>query len=178
MLSLITKPIGNLAFGWLDRILAAKHEKRLADEVRLKMRFLFTQHGGRIVANEGVRFPPAFDYAFVTVDVNNLLLRFSRGRGEIGAHAAPAFAPSDWHELSLVLSVVCGDEELSRTEFQDLWEVSRKLQPQLKAIEERFSADQFPELKRQLENDVYRRDRIAIREAEARINSWVYPRRQ
>jgi hypothetical protein len=175
LLRFLVAPVYDLVFGWLDRSIALKHQKRLADDVRLTMRFLFTQEKGNVIPSEGVPFPPGFDCAFVTIALSNVLLRVGRGRGELGVHVAPAFSPSDWHELSLVLSVVRGDEELSRKEFKDLWEVSRELQPQLKAIAERFSIDQFPELERQLENDVYRRDRIAIREAEAKINAWVYP---
>ena len=53
----------------------------------------------RIIPNEGVRFPPPFDYAVATIAVENLVLRFIRGLGEVGVFVAPASAPSDWHDL-------------------------------------------------------------------------------
>src|SRR5438128_3465658 len=99
LLRLVASPTYDLLFGWIDRRTARKDEKRLANDIQISMRFLFIQDGACIIQNEGVRFPPAFDYAFVTIACNNVLLRFCRGRGELGVHVAPAFAPSDWHEL-------------------------------------------------------------------------------
>lgn len=78
----ILKPIG-LLFGLLDRPIARRNERQLRLDIAEAMPSLFSEYGGRVVPNEGVPFPPSFDYAFVTVAVGNFLIRFCRGRGEL-----------------------------------------------------------------------------------------------
>lgn len=96
----------SLLFGRLDRRLARKHEARLANEIHDTLPFLFTIHGGKIVPNEGVPSLPGFDYAFVTVAVDHILIRFCRGRGELDVRIAPKDAPADLHELCLLLNLL------------------------------------------------------------------------
>src|SRR5438094_8990054 len=87
----ILEPLYDVFFGWLDRRLAKQHESRLAADVKLSLSFLFTEEKGQIIPNKGVPFPPAFNYAFVTVAANGLFLRFIRGRGELVGLVAPLF---------------------------------------------------------------------------------------
>jgi hypothetical protein len=87
----VLSPAYDLLFGWVDRRLARKNEERLVGDVRLALRFLFTQYAGRIFPSEGVPVPLGFDYAFLTVALDNLLLRFTRGRGELGVQIAATF---------------------------------------------------------------------------------------
>src|SRR5262245_59584619 len=75
-------------FGWLDRPLVRYYEGQLARDIQLALKFLFTEYGARIVPNHGVPFPPAFDYAFITVEIRDFLIRFCRGRGELSAAVA------------------------------------------------------------------------------------------
>jgi hypothetical protein len=176
LLRFILRPLSTLAFGGVNRRIAKKNEARLIQDVEDALAFLFTEYGGRIVPNEGVPFPPSFDYAFVTVALNDLFLRFTRGRGELGAHVAPTFARSDWHELPLVLSAITGRGDIQRQEFRDLWDVSRALQFQMKALIAFFSPGQFNALKQRLEEEVYSAEGIAIREWQAETNRRLYGR--
>jgi len=176
ILRFVFGPVFSLLFGWVDMRLASKHEKQLVQDVKDALPFLFAEQKGRLVPNEAIPCPPAFDYAFVTVALDGLLLRFSRGRGELAVSAAPVFAPSDWHELPLVLSAITGQGEIERAQYRDLWDVSRALQPHIKALTEFFSLKQFDTLKRRLDDEVYSRDRVAIREWQAEINRKLYGR--
>jgi hypothetical protein len=91
-----------LCLGWLDKRLARQHEQRFAEDIRKYLTFLFSEHGARIIPNEGVPFPPSFDGAYVTVAVGNLRLMFVRGRGDFSVRVASAFAPNDWEDFRLV----------------------------------------------------------------------------
>ena len=91
-----------LCFGWYDKRLARQHEQRFADDIRSYLLFLFSEHGAKVIPNEGVPFPPSFDGAYVTVAVGNLRLRFIRGRGDFSVRVASAFAPNDWEDFRLV----------------------------------------------------------------------------
>ena len=93
----------SLLFGRLDIRAASKNQERLAHDVRASLSFLFSEHGARIVLNEGVRFPPPMDYAVVTLSIGNMFLRFVRGDGSLGVQVSPERMPQDWHELSQVL---------------------------------------------------------------------------
>jgi hypothetical protein len=172
----VLSPLTKLLFGGVNRHLAKKHEGQLAQGIHDALPFLFTEYKGSIVPNEGVPFPPSFDYAFVTVSLENLFLRFTRGRGELGVQVAAAFARSDWHELPLVLSAISGQGDIQRQEFRDLWDVSRALEPQIKALIQFFSPGQFGDLKQRLEDEVYKPEKISIRECQAEINRRLYGR--
>jgi hypothetical protein len=172
----VLRPLSKLFFGGVSRHLAKKHERQLAQDIHDALPFLFTEHKGSIVLNEAVPFPPSFDYAFVTVGLGDLFLRFSRGRGELGVHVAPAFARSDWHELSLVLSAISGQGDIQRQEFCDLWDVSHALESKIRALIRFFSPRQFGDLKQRLEDEVYKPEKISIREWQTEINRRLYGR--
>jgi hypothetical protein len=91
-----------LCFSWLDGRMARKNEQRFAEDIRACLTFLFSEHGAKIIPNEGVSFPPSFDGAYVTVAVDNLRLRFVRGRGDFSVRVASAFSPNDWEDFRLV----------------------------------------------------------------------------
>jgi hypothetical protein len=91
-----------LCFGWLDRRVAGQNEQRFAEDIREYLSFLFTEHGAKVIPNEGRPFPPSFDGAYVTVAIQNLHLRFARGRGEFSVAVASAFAPNHWEDFQLV----------------------------------------------------------------------------
>ena len=173
LLRAILSPLYTLLFGWLDKRLAKQNEERLAKDISLALRFLFMEGRGRIIPNEGVPFPPGFDYAFVTVARDNLLFRFTRGRGELSVNVAPTFLPTEWHSLSLVLEVLTGQSDPQRTNFTDFWAVSRALEPQMALLTESFSPNSFDDLKRRLER-VYRHERNVTRQVEFEINSRLY----
>ena len=164
-LGLILSPLSK----WLDRHLARKHEATLRQDIRVGLPFLFSGHSGLIVPNQGVRFPPGFDYAFVTVAVGNLLIRFMRGREELDVRVAAKDLPDEWHELALLVSLVEGKAELQRRGIRDLRDASRLLEFEIARLERAFADDQRPDLRRRL-SAVYADDRIATREAEWELN--------
>lgn len=102
MLGFVFGNLYKLCFGWYDKRLARQGEQRFADDIRRYLPFLFSEHGAKVIPNEGVPFPPSFDGAYVTVAVGNLRLRFIRGRGDFSVRVASAFAPNDWEDFRLV----------------------------------------------------------------------------
>jgi hypothetical protein len=91
-----------LCFGWLDGRAAKQNEERFAQDIHTYLVFLFSEHGAKIIPNEGVPFPPGMGGAYVTLAVGNLRLRFVRGRGDFSVSVASAFAPNDWEDFRLV----------------------------------------------------------------------------
>jgi hypothetical protein len=91
-----------LCFGWLDRRAAKQDEECFAEDIHTYLAFLFSEHGAKIIPNEGVPFPPGMGGAYVTLAVGNLRLRFVRGRGDFSVSVASAFAPNDWEDFRLV----------------------------------------------------------------------------
>src|SRR5260370_11370148 len=116
----------DLLFGWwLNKSLARKHEKELEQDIHDALPFLFDEYHGHRVPNEGVPFPPDSDYAFVTVAVDNLLIRFCRGQGGLEVLIASADTPTEWHELCLLLNVIEKQNKLKRWGILDVWDASR-----------------------------------------------------
>jgi len=160
---------GDLLFGRLDRRIARMNQARLAQEIQTELSFLFGTHRGNIVPNEGVPFPPSFDYAFVTVAVDDILIRFCRGRGDLGVHIASKLTPNEWHEVSLLLNLIEKNENLERTGVLDLRDASRLMEAQMDQLKGAFVERPGNDLKQRLAA-VYADDRVATREAEWEIN--------
>ena len=169
LLRAILSPTYDLLFGWLDRRLARKGEQKLAQDVRDAIPYLFREHQGHIVPNQGVPFPPGFDYAFVTVAVGDILIRFCRGRGELDVRIASKGDPREWHELSLLLSLMTKEENLQRWGIVDVWQAARLLEPHLHSLERAFGGVPDKDLEHRL-GEVCADDRIAIKQAEWEIN--------
>jgi tRNA threonylcarbamoyladenosine biosynthesis protein TsaE len=140
-----------LLFGWwLNGLLARRYEKQLARDVHDAMPFLFDEFGGRIVPSLGVPFPPAFDYAFVTVAIENLLIRFCRGRGEFDLQIAAADAPRELRELGLLLDVLGENDGARRRGTADLWQAARLLQPEMNRLIGAFNPNSRQDLKERI----------------------------
>ncbi|MGB8768788.1 MAG: hypothetical protein WCC92_04185, partial [Candidatus Korobacteraceae bacterium] len=110
-LTVIVLAFGNLyklCFGWHEKRVAKRNEQRFAQDIRTCLAFLFTEHGAKIIPNEGVPFPPLFDAALVTLAVGTLRLRFELVplRGEFGVMVAPDFAPQQWNSLELLADAI------------------------------------------------------------------------
>jgi hypothetical protein len=126
--------------GWDNKRLATKQYQRLTQEVHEKLQFLFTDGRGKIVPNESVPFPPAFDYAFVTLVTPALRLRIAHGRGELGICVAPPDIPDDWHELSMVLLVMNTPERVGpRPKYVFLDDIAQLLRMQMNLLSEALS---------------------------------------
>jgi hypothetical protein len=169
VLRFIFSSIHSLLFAWwLDARLVKRSNERFAKEITENLQFLFTYYNARIIPNDREP-PPSFDFAMVTIATSDLLFRFLRGRGDLGVHVAPQRAPNDWHELSLVLSVIDVREGFERRSVYWLSDVARWLTLYIDRIEKAFSESRYPETKQRLD-DVYRYDRAVTRRWETEIN--------
>jgi hypothetical protein len=169
MLGFILKPIG-LLLGLLDRPLARRNERQLRLDIAEAMPFLFAEHGGRIIPNEGVPFPPGFDYAFVTVAIGKLVIRFCRGRGELDLHVGSKTHLRDLHELGLVLGLLDKNGDHKRWGIVNLRHAAQVLKQHIDLLNRALGGETADEnLVRSL-GEVAVNDRIAIRQAEWEIN--------
>ncbi len=133
-----------LCFGWMDKRAAKVNVQRFADEIRINLSFLFTEHGAHIIPNEGVPFPPSFDGAYVTLSVGPIRLRFCRGRGDFSVMVASEFAPQQWEDFRLVAE---GISEWGMSQagprYYSLETFDRVLQPRLARLQEALSKERF-----------------------------------
>jgi hypothetical protein len=91
-------------FGWwLDALLWRRGDKRLANEIKQNLAFLFCELEGRIVPSDDYGVPRAFDLAVVTVSTQDFLIRFVRVRGEFNVQVASTKPPHRWEDLSAAL---------------------------------------------------------------------------
>jgi hypothetical protein len=177
LLMFILKPIG-LLFGLLDRPLARRHERRLRLDIAEAMPLLFQERHARIVPNEGVPFPPSFEYAFVTVEIENILVRFCRGRGELSVEVGSKARPRDLHELCLVLSLLDRQSGVKRGGIVDVWHAATILESSIGLLNRAFGGGAPDEALMRGLAQVATDDRIAIREAEWEINKRLRSRRE
>jgi len=168
VLGFILSPVWVL-LGLSDKQLALRSQKKLERDVRDLLPFLFDERHGRVVPNQGVPFPPGFDYAFVTVSVDNLLIRFCRGRGDVDVRVASDDPPTEWHDLPLVLALMEKQDDPQRWNFVDLRHASRLLEPQMDRVKRAFAVGSDQDLRQRLAG-IHASNRIAIREAEWEIN--------
>lgn len=160
------------AFASLNRYFARREMENLEHDVRNELPFLFNEHEGHIVPTPNVPFPPGFDYAFVTVEVGSLRIRFCRGRGELDVAVGASSKPHDLYDLPLVLSLMDEAEEPDRGSVVDFRHASRLLRAGLSRLEGALGGSADGRLLQRLQH-VAARDRIAIKEAEWEINKQL-----
>lgn len=133
-----------LCFSWLDERMTRKNELRFAEDIRACLTFLFSEHGAKVIPNEGVPFPPSFDGAYVTVAVGNLHLRFVRGRADFSVRVASAFSPNDWEDFRLVADGTA-QWDMSKLEprYYTLEAFEPVLRSRLDCLQEALSKDRF-----------------------------------
>ncbi len=95
-------------FGWMDgSSIARKNQQQFAQEIEGQLKFLFNDHGAKIVPNDpDVPFPPSFDGAYITIATDSVRFRFTQGRGDFLVEVAPLTAPMEWENLELVLATI------------------------------------------------------------------------
>ena len=144
LLGFIFGNLYKLCFGWLDRRLARQNEQRFVDDVRSHLSFLFTEHGAKIIPNQGTPFPPSFDGAYVTVAVGTMQLRFVRGRGDFGVSVASESVPQHWEDFRLAADDI-GEWDTSRPRPYpySLETFASVLQPRLVGLQGALSKDRF-----------------------------------
>jgi hypothetical protein len=169
VLGYLLEPVCAL-FGFSDKQIALRNQGKLEQDIRNSLSFLFDAENGRVVPNQGVPFPPAFDYAFVTVAVDDVIIRFCRGCGDLDIQVAPQNAPNDLHDLSVVLALMETEgSDPQRWNFATLQQASRLLRPKMDRLKHAFEGGAAQDLKQRLA-DVRASDQIAIRQAEWEIN--------
>ena len=153
----------------LDRYFARRAAERLEQDIRNELPFLFDDHQGRIVPTPNVPFPPGFDYAFVTVEVGSLRIRFCRGRHELDVGVGAKRKPLDIYDLRLVLSLLDKAEEQDWGPIIDLRHASRLLRDGLSRLEGALGGKEDEVLLQRLAQ-VAANDRIATKDADWEIN--------
>jgi hypothetical protein len=156
---------------WLDKRLVKKSNEKFAHEIREELPFLFSEYGAEVIPND--REPRAsFDFAYVTVSVAGLILRFCRGLGTTSIDVSSARNSDKSHDLSSVLNLI--DGEVRRQSYSCLLEVEPLLRSHMKELIAAFSERNYDNVNRRL-SDVYAHDRAATRQWEAEINRRLYP---
>jgi hypothetical protein len=169
----IAKTIYALFFGRADKRLAQKQQDELANEIQQHLGFLFQEYGGRIIPNTGIKFPPGFDYAIVTVEAGELLFRFVRGRGDLDVQIATKANTNDWHDVSLVIGAIERPEEMQRKSFLSFADVASVLEPNMPQIKEAFSTARYADTQQNLAN-FKKYERVVTKQLQTEINRRLY----
>lgn len=106
----------------------------------------------------------------VTLTLDDVLLRFIRGRGELGVNIAPARSPDDWHEVPVVLRLLEGNDEVVPRSFANLPRAAYALELNMNRLKSFFTPAGYETRQQQLAQ-VYKRDRAVMREWEAEMNA-------
>jgi hypothetical protein len=139
---------------WLEPLSVRKSDARLAEEVQNKLSFLFSEHGARIVPNEG-RLRRGMDFAYATLEVGNFRLHLITGRGDVAVRIAPKHAPSDWHDLSLVIMALDTPQGLrARENLNWLEDVARLLRENWERLNFALSEGEYSVIRNRL-NAIY-----------------------
>jgi hypothetical protein len=175
-LGFIVGKLYSIIFGRLDMRLAKKGQEKLASDIREELPFLLKVPGAEIGPTPGAPFPPAFDYAFITVSSGDLVLSFSRGQEHVSVYVAQRQSPRDGHELKLVLTLLDPAAKIQRTwTLYSLASVARLLEPRMDLLRKAFSEEDYPEFRKRL-SEVEDYDRIVNRQFEAELNWRLYGR--
>ena len=133
-----------LCFGWLDKRMARQNEQCFAEDVRTYLAFLFSEHGAKVIPNEGVPFPPGFDGAYVTVAVGNLRLRFVRGRGDFSVRLASALSLRTSGKTRQLVADGLGQWDMSAgARYYTLETFEPILRARLERLQQALSKDRF-----------------------------------
>ena len=100
-LGFVFSTVYSVLFGWwLDELMARKADKRLADEVKQNVPFLFTEKKAQIVPSDDDKVQRAFDLAVATVATEDFFIRLVRVRGEFDVEVASSRLLHRWEDLS------------------------------------------------------------------------------
>ncbi len=169
--------VGNLfslLYGPFYRRRNAEKKKQLEQEVQERLQFLFEEHNAHAIPNTEADNLEGLNASVVTIGVEGLLLRFIRWREEFQVHVASECSPKDWHELSLVLSLIAPAEKIQRGAIHDFSELSHLLRSNMDRLKEVFSQERYAQFKKQI-SEVNVFDRVVTRQWETEINRRLYP---
>jgi hypothetical protein len=155
-------------FGRSDARRSSARARQLEREIRQAFGFLFESGGAAVVPSAGIPFPEPFDYATVTIEAGNLLVRVTRGRDELRVDLARAADPTTWYDLETVLAAVLGTARPQRRWPYDLRKAAALVQQNIVALGEAFG--KWDDRVRLRVHEFEERDRLSIREWELRVN--------
>ena len=159
---------------WRGPQLARRYERQFTEEIHANLPFLFDEWAGNVVPNVGIRFPPPFDYAIVTVEIRSFLLRFVRGRDEFRVDVAPKSDAKSWQEVSLVLTAIGALKGYRlRPEYYRLADFGRLLYPCMHALNEAMSEASVASTRESLIPFLERHERRR-QQSEIEINRKIY----
>lgn len=160
-----------ILFGAADLRRSRERENQFALEIRREVPFLFEDLPGTIETDETRPHPRPFDYAVIIVALPDLLLRFTRGRGDLRVQVAPKTSRSDWAELRWLLSIV--NESDVRPSFLYLSDVARVLKPNMDRIRAALSGERGVETWQKCA-DMRDYERVVAKQWSAEINRRLY----
>ncbi len=141
--------------GWIYRLFFPRKKNRsypigsdqaFVNKVREEMSFLFTDYGARVISSGYFR---SFGSACVTVDAGNLRMRATRDRDGVSYDFAPLAAPWFWNSIERgVVAMKMKDGVIPPTPFP--WGI-RRLSEYFTELSDACSAENFPQIKRNLE---------------------------
>jgi len=173
-LSFVIKAIDRTLLGWwLWPLLQRKANKALRQDVRRDLPFLSRK--SQFVKEKRILVLP-FDYAEASVGAGNLLVCFTRGRGEINVSLSPNHSPRDRYELAVVMAALDSKGITEVTVPTELIDLDGLLQSRFGDLNEEFSETRYPEFKKKL-LDIKQDLRVLTREAEWELNRKLYPLR-
>ena len=132
-----------LFFGWwLDPILGRHYEKKLREQVRTDLWFLFHNFDGRFVPNER----PDKYATLVTVEAAELRVVVSQHHGEYGISVARRDRPEIKESLESVLDVICERAGAGRRPLSiNLAEMGELFRKNFTQIQMAFSNENYPD---------------------------------
>src|SRR5579883_1299054 len=131
----------------LNRRAAQKHHDRLAEDIKRTAPFLFSRYQAKIVPAER-SYPPLMDSAIITMEAENMLLGFVRGRGDIRVDIAPKGLRPVWLDVRDVLDVVGWQSPRKSVIF--LHDIADILHAEFANLEQALS--KWPEIEHQISN--------------------------
>ena len=99
-----------MAFGGFEEASYRHNRKRFIQELEQDFSWLISEHSGRILTEEGIELPRAFDYVAVTIEFKEFRLCVTRGRGELYGRVASFSSPHDWEDLALIWNRISRSE--------------------------------------------------------------------
>ncbi len=136
--------LGWIVFGWwIEPIEQERRNDSLRRDVKASLYFLFPE--GKFLIENNPAIQP-FDYASASILFGNVLLHFTRGRGELNITIAPQHLPNEARDLSVVLSAL-GSQNVS---IPNLAAASSVLALRLGTLNNSFTQEQYPRLREKL----------------------------
>jgi hypothetical protein len=155
---------------WLDKLIVRRSNKQFSADIRTYLAFLFERYRARVLPNDREP-PPSFDWALVTVSINNVILQFFRDRGTVTVRVTPSASPYASYELLTLLNAM--DMEVARRPFDHLIDIEPLLRRHIEDIQNAFSQENYPHISEQLAS-IARHDEAIRLQWERDLNRRLY----